>query len=126
MPVIVTTTHTRTSVIVQAMKQGAFTLLEKPYEDDALRDAVGEAIARNESERAEEIKRRIILNRIASLSEKERMVMDLMIVGLANKVIAKKLNVSVRTVESRRHDVFEKMEVQSIAELVHTVVDTAR
>lgn len=124
LPVVVVTAHPETPWIVQVMKRGAITVLEKPCKDDDLLHAVGEAIQRNDSERARASKRRTTHRRIASLSETERAVMELMVAGVANKVIAKKLSVSVRTVENRRHAVFEKMQVHSITELVRIVVES--
>jgi len=59
-----------------------------------------------------------------SLTDKERRVMEFVVEGMANKVIAKRLGVSIRTVESRRHTVFQKMEVTSLALLVRYVVES--
>ncbi len=122
LPVIVITAHPRTSLTVRAMRHGAVTLLEKPYEDNDLWDAIREAIVRDETQRAESVKRQDVLQKIESLNDKEKVVMDLIVEGLANKVIAKRLDVSIRTVESRRHDVFEKMEADSLADLVKMAV----
>ncbi len=122
LPVIVITAHPRTPLTVRAMRHGAVTLLEKPYEDNDLWDAIREAIARDQTQRADSLKRQEVLGKIESLNDKERTVMDLIVEGLANKVIAKRLDVSIRTVESRRHDVFEKMGADSLADLVKMAV----
>ncbi len=124
LPVIVITAYPRTSLTVRAMKHGAITLLEKPYADDDLWDAVREAIRIDETQREEKIRRQSVQRKLDSLSEKERDVMNLMVQGMANKVIASKLDVSIRTVEARRHDVFEKMEASSLAELVRMDVQS--
>lgn len=122
LPVIVITAHPRTPLTVRAIRQGAVTLLEKPYEDNELWDAIREGIQRDQRQRAEHTKRQEVLDKIDSLTDKERAVMEMMVEGMANKVIAKKLDVSIRTVESRRHDVFEKMQADSLAELVRMAV----
>lgn len=118
LPVIVITAHPRTSLTVRAMRHGAITLLEKPYEDNDLWDAIREGIQQDKTRRADEVRKREVRERLTSLSEKERVVLYMMVDGLANKVIARKLDVSIRTVESRRHDVFDKMKADSLAELV--------
>jgi FixJ family two-component response regulator len=123
-PVILITAYPRTSLTVRAMKQGAVTLLEKPYEEDDLWDAVREALRMSELQYDKQTRRRDILQRLELLTPKEQQVMELMIEGVANKVIAKRLDVSIRTVENRRHDIFEKMHARSLAELVRMVVST--
>jgi FixJ family two-component response regulator len=122
LPVIVITAHPRTSLTVRAMRRGAITLLEKPYQDNELWDAIREGIERDKKQRSEDLRRQDVLRKLESLTDKERVVMDMMVDGLANKVIARKLDVSIRTVESRRHDVFEKMQADSLAELVRMAV----
>jgi two-component system response regulator FixJ len=122
LPVIVITAHPRTSLTVRAMRRGAITLLEKPYEDNELWDAIREGIERDATQHTEETQRQDVLRKLNSLTGKERVVMDMIVEGLANKVIARKLDVSIRTVESRRHDVFEKMQADSLAELVRMAV----
>jgi two-component system response regulator FixJ len=121
-PLILITAYPRTSLTVRAIRRGAVSLLEKPYQDDDLWDAVREALQLCESRIEKQRERRILKRRIATLSDKEREVMNLMTEGFANKTIANQLNVSVRTVENRRHDVFHKMKAGSLAELVRMVV----
>ncbi|MFK8114033.1 MAG: response regulator transcription factor [Rubripirellula sp.] len=124
LPVIVTAAHPATPAVVQAMRRGAVTLLEVPLVGEDLRQAIAEALSRNAEQRERMLLQRRVNEQMATLSEKETKVMELMILGLANKVIAKRLAVSVRTVESRRHDVFEKMHVGTLAELVRDVITT--
>lgn len=121
-PVVLITAHPRTSTTVQAIQKGAVTLLEKPYPEDQLWDAVRAALRQGDLKFKEQEQLRAIRNRMASLTDKERKVMDLMVAGHANKVIAKKLGVSIRTVETRRHDVFEKTSARSLPELVRMVM----
>ncbi len=121
LPVILITAYPRTSLTVRAMKHGAITLLEKPYEDDDLWDAVREGLLRDEQQREKRLRQREIRKRLESLSEKQQQVMEFMVEGIANKVIARRLDVSIRTVENRRHEIFEKMQAKSLAELVQMV-----
>lgn len=122
LPVVVVADRPTTTWVVQAMQQGAMTVIDSPADSDDLVDAIRAAIHRSLAEREKTSLRRDVRERIERLTPSERRVMDLMIEGLANKVIAKRLKVSVRTVESRRHEVFAKLEVKSLAELVRTVV----
>jgi FixJ family two-component response regulator len=122
LPVILITAYPRTSITVRAMKHGAITLLEKPYEDDDLWDAVRDGLQLDEQQRDKQDRLLEIRKRLELLSDKEHEVIDMMVEGTANKVIAKRLDVSIRTVENRRHDIFEKMQAQSLAELVRMVV----
>ncbi len=123
LPVIVITAFAETQLTVQAIKQGAVTVLEKPYTDNDLSTAIREAVRRNEAERAQRQRRLEIRRRLASLTDKEREVLDRIIEGVANKVIARRLGVSVRTVENRRHQVYAKMQADSLAELVQMVIE---
>ena len=122
LPVILITAYPRTSITVRAMKHGAITLLEKPYEDDDLWDAVRDGLQLDEQQRDKQDRLLEIRKRLELLSDKEQEVIDMMVEGTANKVIAKRLDVSIRTVENRRHDIFEKMQAKSLAELVRMVV----
>jgi len=123
LPVIVLTAYARTPITVRAMKSGAVTLLEKPYADDDLWDAIRCALAEDVSGRADHDRRREIRGCIAELTEAERKVMDMMVKGKPNKVIAARLDVSIRTIENRRREVFAKMKADSVAELVRMVID---
>ena len=123
LPVIVLTAYPRTRSTVRAMKAGALTLLEKPYDEEELWDAIRRALTQEAACRAEVQRRREILARLARLTPAERIVMNLIVQGKPNKTIAKQLDLSTRTVESRRHEVFTKMGVESVAELVRLAID---
>jgi FixJ family two-component response regulator len=123
LPVIVLTAYPRTRSTVRAMKAGAVTLLEKPYDEEELWDAIRKALAQEAAGRAEVQRRGEIRERAALLTPAERTVMNLIVQGKPNKVIAKQLNTSIRTVESRRHEVFTKMGVESVAELVRLAIE---
>jgi FixJ family two-component response regulator len=123
LPVIVLTAFPRTRSTVRAMRSGALTLLEKPYDEEELWDAIRRALAQDAEGRAEVQRRREILVRAARLTPAERAVMNLIVQGKPNKAIAKQLDLSTRTVESRRHEVFVKMGVDSVAELVRLAIE---
>jgi two-component system response regulator FixJ len=123
LPVIVLTAYPRTPLIVRALKAGAVTVLEKPYQDDDLWDAIRKALAQDAAGRAEHQRRQDLRRRIAQLTPAQRKVMDLIVAGMPNRTIAQDLDVSLRTVEHRRREVFERMQAGSVAELVRTVID---
>jgi two-component system, LuxR family, response regulator FixJ len=123
LPVIVLTAYPRTRLTVRAIKAGAVTLLEKPYDEDELWDAIRKALAQDAAGRAKTERRCEIQERVALLTPAERTVMNLIIQGKPNKIIAKQLNMSIRTIESRRHEVFTKMGVESVAELVRLAIE---
>ena len=123
LPVVVLTAYARTAITVRAVKAGAVTVLEKPYQDDDLWDAIRKALAQDAAGRTEHRHRQELQRRIARLTPAQRGVMDLIVTGKPNKVIAQELDVSIRTVENRRHEVFEVMQAGSVAELVRMVID---
>jgi FixJ family two-component response regulator len=123
LPVIVLTAFARTSLTVRAIQQGAVTLLDKPYHDDDLWEAIGKGLTEDAERRAKRSRREEIRARVERLSTSERDVLELVVAGQANKVIAKRLGVSLRTVENRRREVFAKMEADSVAELVRLTME---
>lgn len=120
--VVVLTGFATTPGTVRAMRNGALTLLEKPCRDDELWEAVRDGLANDR--RAYAIQSNIgeIRRRHDSLTAKEREVLTHVAAGEANKVIARRLDVSLRTVELHRQNVFQKMGADSLAELVRMVV----
>jgi two-component system, LuxR family, response regulator FixJ len=122
MSVIVLTAFATTPTTVRAMRNGALTLMEKPCNDDELWDAIRRGLANDRENYDLEQQRSNLKLRLESLTPKEREVLDLMIAGDANKVIARKLDCSIRTVENHRQKVFQKMEADSLAELVRMAV----
>ncbi|MCA9206953.1 MAG: response regulator transcription factor [Planctomycetales bacterium] len=126
LPVIVITAYADTPLTVEAMRKGAITLLDKPCREQQLWESIREALGldrRLREARQAQVDR---AGRFESLTEAERQVMELMIEGDPNKVIANKLEVSVRTVEARRHNVFLKTGTESLAELVRLYMDYRR
>jgi two-component system response regulator FixJ len=118
LPVIIMTGHGDVPLAVRAMKAGAIDFLEKPFEQNALLDSIHRALTKPEVDVAS----RQILERMHTLTERERQVLDLLILGKANKVIAYELSISPRTVEIHRARVMDKMAARSLAELVRMVL----
>lgn len=123
LPVIVITAYAETSLTVHAMQSGAVTLLEKPYRDHELLDAIQSALRSDRIRSSERQETNEIFERMSTLTDSERTVLDLIIDGITNKVIAKRLDVSIRTVENRRQRIYEKMHTDSVADLVRMVVE---
>ena len=119
MPVIFLTGHADVPTAVDAVKRGAFDFYEKPFSDNALVDRIEQALAQSGAH-LEQLRQRSSLQvRLHDLTERERDVMDLVVAGLPNKLIADQLDISVRTVEVHRARVFDKMEVKSAVELAN-------
>jgi two-component system, LuxR family, response regulator DctR len=119
MPVIFLTGHADVPTAVDAVKRGAFDFCEKPFSDNALVDRVEQALAQSRSYLQVHQKTEFLLERQGELTERERDVMQLVLEGLPNKLIADRLAISVRTVEVHRARVFEKMDVKSAIELAN-------
>lgn len=121
-PIIFITGHGDVPMAVQAMQAGAFDFLQKPFRDQDLLDRIGEALAADRNRCAGSQIQDSIRHRLGLLSAREREVLDKVVQGCANKVIAADLNLSQRTVEIHRARVMEKMEAQSLAELVRMML----
>ena len=120
-PVIVITGHADVPMAIQAMKAGVADFLEKPFTDDAILGAIQSALARQQGREAADAERDSINARIGTLSQREAEVMEGLIDGHANKVIAYDLEISARTVEVYRANVMTKMHAGSLSELVRIV-----
>jgi two-component system response regulator DctR len=117
MPVIFLTGHGDVPLAVSALKKGAFDFVEKPFNDNLLVNRVIEAIRWEEALHHELAAEAGIAARLAKLTPREREVMDRILAGDFNKMIADSLEIAIRTVEVHRSRVFEKMEVRSAVEL---------
>ena len=117
LPVIFLTGHGDVPSAVDALKRGAYDFVEKPFSDNALVDRVLQALALSGEAIARRAQDRLLQQRVQELTEREREVMQLIVRGLPNKLIADQLHISVRTVEVHRARVFDKMEVKSAVEL---------
>jgi two-component system response regulator FixJ len=118
LPVIFITGHGDVPMAVQAMKEGAFEFIQKPFRDQDLLDRINHALKQDGENRNTVARRAEVLHRLESLTPRERQVMDLVVDGAANKVIAIDLDLSERTVEIHRAKVMEKMGARSVAHLV--------
>lgn len=119
MPVIFLTGHADVPTAVDMVKRGAFDFCEKPFSDNALVDRIEQALSQSAGHLAALRERSDLQVRLADLTERERAVMDLVVAGLPNKLIADQLDISVRTVEVHRSRVFDKMHVKSAVELAN-------
>ena len=122
MPVIVITGHGDVPMAVEAMKLGAFDFFEKPFDDEAIIAAVHRALDRSTASEKKTAERAELEKRLSSLSNREREVLDGLIAGHANKVIASDLAISPRTVEIYRANVMTKMGASSLSELVRMAI----
>jgi FixJ family two-component response regulator len=120
--VVVLTGFATTPGTVRAMRNGALTLLEKPCRDDELWEAIRDGLAADRQAMSMQQSLEDARGRFESLTVKERDVLAHVAAGEANKVIARRLNVSLRTVELHRQSVFQKMGADSLAELIRMVV----
>ncbi len=118
MPIVFLTGHGDVATGVQAMKKGAVDFLTKPADDEKLLRAVDDAIARHAASNARRDAREAVAARLASLSERERQVLQHVIRGRLNKQIAAELQIALQTVKVHRGRVMEKMACASVAELV--------
>jgi two-component system, LuxR family, response regulator FixJ len=122
MPVIVITGHGDVPLAVEAMKLGAFDFLEKPFNDEAIVAAVRSAMSRSKQNERANTDRAELDKRIASLSSREHDVLNGLVAGHSNKVIASDLAISPRTVEIYRAHVMTKMQAGSLSELVRMAI----
>jgi two-component system response regulator DctR len=113
LPVIFLTGHGDVPMAVDSLKRGAFDFFEKPFNDNQLMDRVDQALA---SSRAAASAAQVQA-RLATLSAREREVLDLILAGKMNKVVADELGISMRTVEVHRAHIFDKMQVKTAVEL---------
>lgn len=118
LPVIFITGHGDIPMAVQAMKDGAFDFLTKPFRDQDLIDRINSALKQDSENRAAIEKHADLRRRAESLTAREREVLALVVDGKANKVVAIDLGLSERTVEIHRANVMEKMGARSVAHLV--------
>jgi two-component system response regulator FixJ len=118
LPVVVMTGHADVPLAVEAMKAGAVDFLEKPFNDEILLSAIRAAIARQARNAHRDDETAAILEKLASLSAREREVLDGLVAGRPNKTIAYDLNISDRTVEVHRAHLMAKMGAANLSELL--------
>ncbi len=125
LPIVIVTAYARTPMTVRAIQNGAVTLLDKPYNEDDLWQAIRKGLAKDEQLRQVHQREADLREHVDRLTTKEHKVLDLMVEGKPNKTMADNLNVSLRTIENRRRSIFAKLQVQTIAELVAMVMKLA-
>lgn len=118
LPIVFLTGHADTATTVRAIKAGAEDFLTKPVSSAQLLDAVQRAVARQEAAQTHRKKLSSLQTLLNSLTPRERQVFDMIVRGKINKQIAHELGTTERTIKAHRHQVMEKMQVQSLAELV--------
>lgn len=119
LPVIFLTGHGDVPLAVATLKKGAFDFFEKPLNDNELATRIQEAMALDARQREANASVDSLNTRLASLTTRERQIMDLVLAGKFNKVIADELNISMRTVEVHRANLFDKMQVKTAVELAN-------
>lgn len=120
--VIIITGHGDVPLAVRAMKAGAIDFIEKPFDDEILLASVRRALAVGERAREEVALANTAKERIAALTPRERQVLELLVTGKQNKVIAHELEISPRTIEIHRAHLMDKMQVRSFSELVRLAI----
>ncbi len=121
-PIIIITGHGDVPMAVRAVQAGAADFIEKPFNDQALLDSVHRAIERDAEQRGEASRLADIQARLERLTPREREVLELVIAGKRNKVIAADLGVSQSTVEAHRAKVMEKMEAKTLSDLMRMML----
>jgi len=124
LPIIFITGHGDIDMAVQVMKVGAVDLIQKPYHEQNLLDSINDALEIDVEKRRASRKQGALEKQIASLTEREREVMDLLAGGHTNKAVAEQLGISPRTVEVHRQRVLEKCEVKSVPQLIRLLTQT--
>ena len=125
LPIIFITGHGDVPMAVEAMRRGAVDFIQKPFRDQELLDQVNKALAQGMNEQRNSVAVHKLKQRLGQLTDRERQILNRVVEGQANKVIAIELNLSQRTVEAHRSHVMEKMQARSLADLVRMMAQLA-
>jgi len=118
-PIVFITGHGSVPMSVQALKAGAVDFIEKPFDDEKLLQSIRRAMAMDDQSREHRDRRKVYEDRFALLTAREREVMGLLIAGKHTKGIAAELGISIKTVDKHRTKILQKMQVDTVVELVH-------
>jgi two-component system response regulator FixJ len=121
-PIVIVTGHGDVPMAVRAVHAGAVDFIEKPFNDQVLLDAVHRALQRDSEMRGQAMRLADIKERLQRLTPREREILDLIVAGRRNKVIAADLGISQSTVEAHRAKVMEKLEARSLSDLMRMVL----
>jgi two-component system, LuxR family, response regulator FixJ len=121
LPIVIVTGHGDVPMAVEALKSGAFDFIEKPFKEQHLLDTVEAAIRQSREALVDGERRRTIEERYARLGKREREVLDGILAGKPNKVVAFELDLSIKTIEAYRAAIMTKMEAGSFAELTRMI-----
>jgi FixJ family two-component response regulator len=122
LPAVVLTAHADIASAVKAVRLGALTVLEKPCSDSNLSSTVREALLQSRENRETQLKVIDMRARLNSLNSDEASLVDMILAGMKNSVIARRTGVSLRTIENRRQRVYEKMGADCVADLVQRIL----
>ena len=121
-PVIFITGHGTVSLAIAAIKAGAFDFIEKPLGEESLLECIERSLNWNDTAREERLERAQLQARAVLLTEREREVLDLVAAGEPNKIIARHLGISFRTVELHRAHIIEKLQARSLSDLIRMAI----
>lgn len=125
-PVIIVTAHADVPLAIRAMKQGAFDLIEKPYNDQYMLERVQMAIQQNARSHQNAELQQGLSERFQHLSTREQQVLEKVLQGKPNKLIADELFISIKTVEAHRSNLMQKLEVKTLAELIRLSISAGK
>jgi RNA polymerase sigma factor (sigma-70 family) len=121
-PVIFLSRHTTVAMVVQAVKNGAYDVVELPFKPDELVDKVKAAMAQYSSQSARRVEQQALQERIGKLTAREREILDLVIEGMSTKEMARRLEISPRTVEVHRSRIMRKMDMKTLRDTLRIVL----
>jgi len=122
LPVIIMTGHADVAMAVRAMKAGVFDFIEKPYNDSLMLERIQSAMTFDENNQKERDQISLITQRLASLTPREKQILNEVLQSVPNKIMADKLSISIKTVELHRSNLMSKMQVNSATELVRQIM----
>jgi len=125
-PTIIITGHGDVPMAVRALKAGVIDFIEKPFNDQVLLDCIQRALERDTEHRHQQTRREATSAKLALLTPREREVMDMLVAGLHNRDIAARLGISIKTVEAHRAKVMDKMQADSMSDLVRMALESDR